>query len=322
MGKIRATRAHLAGQQEVASGKHVEPEMHHFLARLEKDSAQNPAVQLNMLERIDETTWKGVSSALELILQAYRGFNIHLRIAYDDLVEELSLAHEGLLESNALDDTTLMRLINRALHMAVALRLYEEHVMSDIHRRWGATSDQTAAAKRLFSGAFDQSFGYRVLYALRNALVHTAEQLVTCHFAKWLDDPESDVPVTEVRVTLGLSRSAFARTDVRAATRKEVSALDEDPDILALAEEALAQVEILNSTLEPYLYPDMDQAVVLIWETARTHFPSTSQAPSFVAMDGEAHPTTLLPVRPVFWDYIVRRASAVETNRKTPPAAL
>lgn len=270
---------------------------------------------MQLLTRIDETTAKGVSRAVQLLSQVYRGFNIHLRIAYDDLEEELRTARRELLATSGLDETSKMRLVNRALHLSVAVRLYEEHSMSEIHRRWGRTSAQAAAARRLFSIAFDRSFGYRVLYALRNALVHTAEELLTLSFRVWLDGPAKDDSTKSASATIGLSRSAFAAADLRAATRKEVLALSEDPDVLTLAGEALAELELLNAALEPYLHPDLDDAVLLVWKTAQVHFPTVSQAPTVVVLDSQAKPISFLSVPPVFWDYIVRRASAVEATR-------
>lgn len=309
------------GQNTEGGPSRPTSDVHHFIARVEHDPGDWSASRLSMLTRIDDTTWDGVNRAVELLGQVYRGFNIHLRIAYDDLEEEIRIARTGLLATSGLDDTAKMRLINRALNMSVAVRLYQEHAMSEIHRKWGVRSEQADAAKRLFSTAFDRSFGYRVLHALRNALVHTAEQLITLSFSIWLDDPSKEDSTKSASVTLGISRLAFASTDVRAATRREVSGLTEDPDVLTLAAEALAEVELLNPALEPLLYPNIDDSVVLVWQTARAHFPTTSQAPTFVTLDTNANPISILRMPPVFWDYIVRRASAVERTRSTSSPA-
>lgn len=60
--------------------------------RVEHDPDDENASRLQMLTRIDETTSQGGSSAVELLGRLYRGFNIRLRIAYDDLEEELRTA--------------------------------------------------------------------------------------------------------------------------------------------------------------------------------------------------------------------------------------
>lgn len=213
-----------------------------------------------------------------------------------------------------------MRLVSRALQLSIAMRLYEDHSMSEIHRTWARTSTQADAARELFSIAFDRSFGNGVLYALRNAVVHAAEELITLAFSIWLNDPTMDDSTNSASIALGLSRSAFAGTDVRVATRREVSALSEDPDVLGLAGEALTEIELLNVALEPYLDPDPSDAVLLVWESAQAHFPTVSQAPTFVVLDSQAQPICLLSAPLVFWDYIVRRASAVEATRAASEA--
>jgi len=108
-----------------------------FLARVGRTPEEPAIVRFDLIMPIDSVTVGAVSRTIRMLTQLYRGFNIHLRIAYEDVVDELKSAHDGLAGRRRPDDTGLMRLVNRALNFSVAVRLYEEHVMSEVHRRWG-----------------------------------------------------------------------------------------------------------------------------------------------------------------------------------------
>ncbi|MEX8033201.1 hypothetical protein AB6V29_09250 [Microbacterium sp. 20-116] len=287
-----------------------------FLARVGRTPEEPAIVRFDLIMPIDNVTVGAVSRTIRMLTQLYRGFNIHLRIAYEDVVDELKSAHDGLAGRRRPDDTGLMRLVNRALNFSVAVRLYEEHVMSEVHRRWGKGSTQTDAVRQLFAQTFDRSFGYRVLYALRNPLVHSSEQIIGCTWLAQLDDPQDNTSTeTNVQVALHVEREAFARSDARAATRHEVAQLLKNPDFLALADDALVHIEELNQALEPFLYPDIDDAVADLWHLTREHFPTASQTPHFVTVEDGPELTGDLQIQPILWDYVVRRGAAALLRR-------
>ncbi|MFV4912348.1 hypothetical protein PFZ49_01980 [Microbacterium lacticum] len=246
---------------------------------------------------------------MAVVEKVRRGFNVHLRIAFEDFDDEVRSFRQSLLEAPNPDSTLKLRLVNKALVFSVALRMYEEHVRSAVSRHWGKNSEEVRFCGEAFSEVFDQSFAYRVVHALRNALVHSDAELVTVRFATYLTDPDAADSGSASEVVVGLSRDRFAQTDVRAATRREVSALDSDPDLLDLSREALLAVETLDVKLEHVLHPEVDRATALLWALAKDHFPDTAQAPVFMEVNREVTPVGYLSVPPIIWDYIVRRGA-------------
>lgn len=290
----------------------------YFLARVTPSAEKPDVTDFVLLQpRLSEEQWHTAQQAIGTLSDLYRGFNIHLRIAFDDFEEEVAAFTGMLAAQQHPDETSKMRIVNKALIFSVALRMYEEHVVSSVSRRWGKDSDEIASCKRSFSEVFDRSFAYRVVYALRNALVHSEVDLVTLNWSMALKDPDDSDSGVDTQVRVGLSRERFAMTDTRAVTRREVAALSADPDLLELSRDVLMEVEQLNVELEPIAYPDVEEATLFLWELTKEHFPDQQIAPVLVSLKDGAKPDLdgMLPIRPVFWDYIVRRGGHALAQR-------
>jgi len=283
-------------------------EVRYFLTRITQNPEKSDTSDVIVLQPpLTAEQWEEAERAMDILGESYRGFNIHLRIALDDFEEEISSFKQMLLEAPTPDETSKTRLVNKALVFSVALKMYEEHITSVVTRRWGKGAEEIEACKRAFSAVFDRSLAYRVVYALRNALVHSVVDVVTANYTVRLTNPSDPDSGVTSEVVVGVSREKFAATDVRAATRREVSELSSDPDLLQLSRDALMEVESLNVELEPVVHPDVEDATVFLWSITREHFPNCDHAPVLMALNRKAEPKSILPIPPVYWDYILRR---------------
>jgi hypothetical protein len=277
--------------------------LHYELARVVNHEDGTAIHQVKSLSRAE---YESVSEASNLLTELFRGFNIYVRISLDNLEEEIVAGNRRLSAESKLDYTDKSRLLYMALCVSVAIKMYEEHVHSGINRRWGKESIQSKEARRLFSLTFDDSLEYRVMYALRNALAHSSTEVLNLKYSGRLSDPNdcSSDPVTSIKI--GLSRTAFANADVRAETKREVARLAEDPDLLEYSRAAVAQVELLNTSLQRYIHPDVEGALRSIWATVKPDFESASVPPMFFVHEGDGIPTEWLQLPDAQWHLVTR----------------
>lgn len=282
-----------------------------FLARMEKVEGK---VSFTLLDRITYEELEAAKVSVSVLVKLYRGFNIHLRIAFEDLAEELANATDMVLQVSELDDTAEMRLTHRVISFSVALRMYNEHVVGVVSSKWGKSSVELRECKQAFSEVFDRSLGYRVTYALRNALVHSKEQLIGLNYSSYLLDPGSPGSEGGSKVHLTLRREVFAEADVRAQTRAEVAGLERDPDLAELFEEVLVETEKLNDLISPLLFPEVKEATSALFRLAGETFPTSEEPPVFLEVDGDFRMIGYMPVREVFWDFVLQRERVGHSN--------
>lgn len=282
-----------------------------FLARMVKVEG---VASFTLLDRITYEELEAAKDAVSVLVKLYRGFNIYLRIAFDDLTEELANASEMLLQASQLDDTAEMRLIHRVINFSVALRMYNEHAVGIVSSKWGKSSVELRECEQAFSEAFDRSLGYRVTYALRNALVHSKEQLIGLNYSSYLLDPDSPGSEGGSKVHLTLIREVFAEADVRAQTRAEVAGLGDDPDLVKLFEDALIEIEKLNDQISPLLFPELKEATSALFRLAGETFPTGEEPPVFLEVDGDFRMIGYMSVREVFWDFVLQHERISRPN--------
>jgi len=176
-----------------------------------------------------------------------------LRNARDELLRQL--------REQTLPDEWMGPLIEyRILNYSTALKLYCEHVTAQVNRT--GDDDLKARVAAAFSELYDRSFGYRLIYSMRNAFQHGVRGLVSLRMTARLADGSDTERESEAHAHL--KKDAFAAGRGNAAVRQQVREMDDDMDLFELGEEAFAEVQMLHARLAPLLHPEAPAAAQLL----------------------------------------------------------
>lgn len=236
-------------------------ELEHHLYRYTRDSPDVP-LTWEPVRRLSEAEFQDVSTALATVTKLLRRPQSPVEIAYRDLSEYVASLTQRAVDMAVLRRTEdwLPELQYRFIALSAALRMYEEVTMADA----GRVSDTTAATemKTAFSEVYDRSLAYRVIYAMRNLLVHGAGQTLDVKARTWIDEADQK----HAHLTLTLRRDVFVKSKAKAAVRGEVAELPTAPDLLAFAHEAVAGVRDIEKVAVRLLHPSRDASVDLLYE--------------------------------------------------------
>jgi hypothetical protein len=129
-------------------------------------------------------------------------------------------------------------------------------------RLHGENSEQSVQVEQAFRDAHSGSLAYQVVYELRNVMTHYSMESVEMSLRGYLQDPD-DRNSARYEAEIYVIRSILTRDSVNvgAALRRAVDDLEEDPDFMMLAEDALKALErahdCIYSTVHPELASDM-----------------------------------------------------------------
>ena len=105
--------------------------------------------------------------------------------AYKSLVglwQEASHMFAAALPIMGLTDvvaTTATRLRGAVLNTVSMLSYHQERTLDEVCDKYGHDSEQHLKVKRIFNALYDDYFGYRYLYRLRNIMVHDTMEAVS-----------------------------------------------------------------------------------------------------------------------------------------------
>jgi hypothetical protein len=167
----------------------------------------------------------------------------------------------------------------RLVSVSSALRMHEEFVLTAIRKHKDPTA--LASAKAIFSKTFDRSLAYRVIYALRNPLVHGSRGLTTLGTKSTLATDGT----TSTVISINLSRDRFGHSKANAAVRAEVRAMGADPELMQLANVALDDLVVMRNELQRLLFPNAPAAAYLIHSYIQEVHSSGFGGPHFHAHD-------------------------------------
>ena len=111
----------------------------------------------------------------------------------------------------------------RIVNYSTALKLYYEYVTAEVNR--AGDDDLKARVVAAFSELYDRSFGYRLIYSLRNAFQHGVRGLVSLRMTARLADGSDTERESEAHAHL--EKDAFASGRGNAAVRQQVRELDD-----------------------------------------------------------------------------------------------
>lgn len=235
--------------------KEVERLLYRYARVAEGSIRWEPIRELSLFE------WEEVSDALNLINSAMSGPPLYSAFAQGDIDTFVRHLEHRLTRRNEIrkPEEWLPEFRYRFIAASAAVRMHQEAVLAEANRR-GLSETAIDDLRAVFSSSYDRSLSYRVIYALRNLLVHGSDRVLRTQATATLQSNET----TTARVDLRLSRADFASSSANAAVRRQVAALLEDPDLLAMAAEASSVVLDMRRDLDPILYPGQELAVELI----------------------------------------------------------
>lgn len=139
-----------------------------------------------------------------------------------------------------------------------ALNLHQEQSLADAKRHHGPGAAEVVEVKQFFSQAYDSSFAYRLMYRLRNVLVHHSLRCVGLFLSAKETSP-SGLIVNQYEMRVPLLREIFlgAKQNVSAATRQELQDMSADPDILMLCREAMLGLERVDKKIRMLVNPGL-----------------------------------------------------------------
>lgn len=256
-------------------------QLEHHLYRYIRDSPSVP-LRWEPIRRLSVDEFQDVSKALGTVTKLLKRSRSPVEIAYSDLSEYVSSLTRQAVDLAVLRRTEawLPELQYRFVALSAALRMYDEATMADARR----VSDTTATQmKAVFSDVYDRSLAYRVVYALRNLLVHGAGQMLGVKARTWIDEAEQK----QAHLTLTLRRDVFVKSKANAPVRAEIAGLTTSPDLLAFSDKAVAGVREVEEVAQHLLHPTRNASVDLLYKYVLELHRLGGGSPRF-----HTHPTT------------------------------
>ncbi|OBB15187.1 hypothetical protein A5761_13785 [Mycolicibacterium setense] len=147
-----------------------------------------------------------------------------------------------------------LRLRGGVLGFCSALVQHQEQAYIEVKRKFGDGSPEHEDMKTVFNSLFDNNFGYRHLYKLRNAMVHYS--LFACGVgAESHRREDQNIHWFELKYDrrIMLEQASF----LNARLRRELEELDEDPDIMEMLSEAVKDLALANRRVVEIMHPDI-----------------------------------------------------------------
>ncbi|MEC5149531.1 hypothetical protein [Cryobacterium sp. GrIS_2_6] len=238
-------------------------DLRHYLYRYERTGPKS--ITWNIVRELTADEYSAVGSAISTVYEAIRGVAGFAKVAHSDLDDLMTRLHAMAADESLRirAETWPTHLQYRVVAVSAAIRMHEEHVLAAIRRRYGKESHEEQEAKRIFNEVFDGSLAYRVIYSLRNAVVHGSRGLVTS-FGKSALVADGGGERIDTVIELRLRRDGVAKSTFKAAVRNEVVALTEDPDLVVFCQLALAAIKVVQQRLDSLVNPDLPAAVRLL----------------------------------------------------------
>jgi hypothetical protein len=223
-------------------------------------------VAFNVFHHLSPEDYEEFLASASRMRQAFEGdLMTYVRYSLREMGTVVAEIHRLIAEQSIPVASGLLRteyrsaVICQTLTFCAALHLFQEHTVTSVQKHFGEESKESTELARIFSEAYDSSLGYRLAYRLRNVMIHQSLAAVGLTVRRWERMQDSGVPAKESQVLISLQRDQFlASRKISAALRREVSGLPGDPDILEMATEALAALEVVHAKAYKFIYPTID----------------------------------------------------------------
>jgi hypothetical protein len=135
------------------------------------------APALTGVRELSTEEWDAAIAAHREIYRFTRGLDRFPSFAWGDLRGARDELLRQLQERTWPDEWMSQLIEYRILNYSTALKLYHEHVTAQVNR----TGDEFLKTQvaMAFSESYDRSFGYRLIYSMRNAFQHGVHGLMS-----------------------------------------------------------------------------------------------------------------------------------------------
>lgn len=224
------------------------------------ESAKPGEVRWIEVRELTEPEWDAAMSAHGEIYRVTRGLDRFPSFAWGDLRGARDELLRQLRERARPDEWMPALIEYRMLNYSTALKLYDEYIRAQANR----TGDEVVQEKvaTALSELYDGNFGYRLIFAMRNAFQHGVQGLLTLRMTASLID--GSVAERESEAHALLEKSTFATSRANAAIRQQVRNADGDLELFELGAEAFTGVQELHASLIPVLHPGASAAAQLL----------------------------------------------------------
>ena len=145
------------------------------------------------------------------------------------------------------------RLRGAVLSVVSALCYHQERTYEEICAKFGTNGPEHQAAKAIFGALYDDYFGYRYLYKLRNVMIHDTMLAVAITAEAYANNGN---PIALVE--LNMDRGALIESDkINATLKAELAAKPGDPSIIQMMGEIHSAMRKANRRLLTVLHPDL-----------------------------------------------------------------
>jgi hypothetical protein len=135
------------------------------------------------------------------------------------------------------------RLRGAVLSVVSALCYHQERTYEETCAKFGKNGPEHEAAKAIFGALYDDYFGYRYLYKLRNVMIHDTMRAVAIRVEAYAGNPLA-------LVELNMDRGALIESDkINAILKAELAAKPGDPSIIQMMMEIRGPMRKANRRL-------------------------------------------------------------------------
>jgi hypothetical protein len=171
-----------------------------------------------------------------------------------EVIRELQSLQVSLGDQDAMDERR-RRIRSALISFTAALQIHEYQTIRSVRQRHGLGREQVVEVKALFDDLKTNSFAYRWLEALRDALQHGDINAFKWSFSVSMH--------AEPEVTVNLDRAFMLEFIGRENRNKpwlklrELEELDEDPSVLGMIQDVQPLMGPLQEKLDKVLYPNV-----------------------------------------------------------------
>lgn len=212
------------------------------------------------VRKLTTAEWDAAVKAHREIYTSTRGLDGFPSFAWGDLKSARDELLRQLKDQAAPDEWMATLLEYRILNYSTSLKLYHEYVIAQVNR----TGDEEVKARveAEFSTLYDRSFGYRLIYSMRNAFQHGVRGLVSLRATVRLVDGSDTELESEAHAYL--AKDVFAAGRSNAAVRRQVRGTDDDIDLFKFSEEVFGEIQALHIRLDPLIHPGVPAAAQML----------------------------------------------------------
>ena len=157
------------------------------------------------------------------------------------------------------------RLRGAVLSVVSMLCYHQERTYEDICAKFGKDGPEHQAAKSIFNGLFDDFFGYRYLYKLRNMMIHETMFAVSITAEAYANKGD---PIGLVQ--LNMDRDVFLESNkISPALKAELGSKPGDPSIIQMIMEIHWEMRKANRKLLTIIHPDLTSVCETVVEFDR-----------------------------------------------------